>query len=350
MEAGESEESGEGRTADIAVIGAGPAGLHAALKAALLFHTSVVFDKGPKHSRIFFAPKIDNIPGFPDGIRGSELLKAQRRHIAAFQEEQGRPFVEFVEPSEVLTLRREGEDGLFVIRARGFPDGPEVHWRTRAVVLATGVVDRQPYIGDWSKQDMRPILPYANKGTANYCMLCDAHTVSGKTVAVLSADSHAVGLATTLRDHFGARPTVVGCIRCALKEEHGAGETHEELTAAAKEAGVPLLLGGIAKLHGIRDGQLGITMDDGTVQEFDKAFLSFGFWKMNTELAVQMGAALDPAGYVRTTGDCEVRTEGGGSVAGLFAIGDIRSNTWNQIPVALGDAETAVIHAFAEHL
>lgn len=339
-----------GAVADIAIIGAGPAGLHAALKAALLFHTAVVFDKGRKHGRIAFAPRVDNIPGFPRGISGSQLLELQREHIQEYEKRQGRSFVEFVEPAEVTAVRRPEPEAPFELTARLQKTGEEVVRRARVVILATGVVDRQPYIGEWSERDIRPILPYANKGTVDYCLICDAHAIAGRTVAVIGLDYNALGIAVSLRDRFGAKPTVVGCIACALGESHPPGAEHEEVRQTAAELGIPIVIKGIRSLQGLKDGTLGLTFEDGTTAEFDKGLMSLGWYKMNTELAAQMGAALDRAGYVRTTEDCEAIGAKGEPIPGFFVIGDIRSETWNQIPIALGDAESAVVHAYAARL
>lgn len=321
---------------DIAVVGAGPAGLHAALKAALLHHTALVVDKGRKHSRVTFAPRLDNIPGFPEGVSGAELLRRQRRHVAAYERAQGRSFVEFVEPAEVTRLARK--DGLFELTVKLRKSHEEILRRARAVVLATGVVDRQPYIGDWSQRDIRPILPYANKGLVEYCLLCDGHAVAGKKVAVIGLDYNALGIAVTLRGQFGAEVTVVGCIPCVLGKAHRPGEEHAELLETAAKLDIPVIVQGIRGLQGLAEGRLGLEFEDGSRAEFDKGFLSLGWYKMNTELAGQMGALLDPHGYVRTTEDCEVLGPGEGPIAGLYAIGDIRAETWNQIPIALGDA------------
>jgi thioredoxin reductase (NADPH) len=340
-----------GEVVDVAVVGAGPAGLHAALKAALLYHTAVVFDKGRKHSRIFWAPKVDNIPGFPHGIKGSDLLKTQREHIAAYEEDQGREFVEFVEPVEVTHLARPDPQGPFVLTYKHVKTGKVEARRAKVVVLATGVVDRQPYIGKWTDRDIKAILPYANKGTVDYCLLCDGHTVQGKDIAVIGAGPGSVGIATTLRDQFQARSvTVVGCVPCALGEEHGKDARHDRITKAAQAEGVPVVLKGIKELHGLKDGRLGLTYEDGQEATFDKGFLAFGWFKMNTDPARQMGALLDKDGYVRSTEDCEALDQDEQPIPGLFVIGDIRSETWKQIPIALGDAESAVIHAFAARL
>jgi thioredoxin reductase (NADPH) len=339
---------GDVEVRDFAIVGGGPAGLHAALKAALLFHTAVLFDKGKKHGRIFFAPKVNNIPGFPGGISGAKLLAAQRRHIEVYEEEQGgRRFVEVVEPAEVVDIARAAPDEPFALTVRLVKTGETVVRRARAVIIATGVVDRQPYIGEWTARDIRPILPYANKGTVEYCLLCDGHTVAGKTVAVIGADRKAVGIAETLRDHFGANVTVVACVDCA---PDAGGDAAAKMRASAGKRGLPILFQPIVSVHGLKEGRLGLDFADGSTAAFDKGFLSFGWFKMNNELAVRMGGQLDADGYVKTTSDCEVLDAAGEPIPRLFAIGDIRADAWKQIPSAFADAENAVIHAFAERL
>ncbi|MBI4392762.1 MAG: NAD(P)/FAD-dependent oxidoreductase [Euryarchaeota archaeon] len=331
-------------------MGAGPAGLHAALKAGLLSRSVLVVDKGRKHSRIAFAPRVDNIPGFPRGVSGAQLLRLQREHIKEYEKEQGRGFVEFLEPAEIVRLDRPSIDVPFELVVRDVKTGMEMTRRSRVVILATGVVDRQPYVGEWSERDIRPILPYANRGMVDYCLLCDGHLVAGKRAAVLGLDYNALGLAVSLRDQFHAIPTVVGCIACALGERHEPSAEHEEIRQTANEIGIPIVIKGIRSLAGLSEGNLGLTFEDGSTAEFDKGFMSLGWFKMNTGLAVAMGAATDESGYVKTTPDCEALGADGNAIPGLFAIGDIRAETWNQIPIALGDAETAVIHAHIRRL
>ncbi|HUJ78364.1 MAG TPA: FAD-dependent oxidoreductase, partial [Thermoplasmata archaeon] len=62
---------------DFIVLGGGHAGLQAALKAALLQYSVLVVDRGPKYSRSYYAPRLENIPGFPEAISGHKLLDLQ---------------------------------------------------------------------------------------------------------------------------------------------------------------------------------------------------------------------------------------------------------------------------------
>ncbi|HVL47600.1 MAG TPA: NAD(P)/FAD-dependent oxidoreductase [Candidatus Thermoplasmatota archaeon] len=337
---------------DLAIVGAGPAGLMAALKSALLFHTAIVLDKGRRTSRAFFVPKMDNIPGYPEGVSGRKVMDDLRAQIAHAEKVAGRRFVRFEEPVEIATLERAGGvwrlGGHRVVGRNG--RGETVEARARAVVLATGVVDRQPYIGE-NTYDITAILPYANKGLADYCLLCDGHTIRGKRVAVLGLGRGSAGIAESLRDHFGASETVlVTCIACVTGEPGHDHARHGALIRDTEALGIPVIDKTIANLEGQREDRIRLVFDDGTREDFDKAWVSFGWFKVTNDLAKQAGAAIDRDGYVTSTEDCEVLGEDGEPIPGLFVVGDLRAETWKQIPIALGDAESAVIHAYAVRL
>ena len=68
---------------DFLIVGGGHAGLQAALKAALLGFSALVVDRGPKYSRSYYAPKMDNIPGFPDGVSGPLPVGASAMYPSA---------------------------------------------------------------------------------------------------------------------------------------------------------------------------------------------------------------------------------------------------------------------------
>lgn len=329
--------------ADFAIVGGGPAGLHAALKAALLRLSAVLLDKGRRTNRIFFAKQVDNIPGFPGGIDGSELLAKQREHIEWVQEAYAPDLVDLVDDVEVTDVERDGD--LFVVDGEGM-DEPV---RARAVILATGVVDRQPWIGDVG--EIAPVFPFANKGIVEYCLLCDGHKVLGEDVAVIGFDRTALGTATSLKEGFDpASVTLVNCIACAVQDPDHEDTDHEQLIADAREAGLEVVDKTITGLSGHREDELTIEYADGSDQTFDVGFVSMGWQQVNNELAVQLDAAIDDEGYVETTGDCEVVDGDGEPLEGVYCIGDLRSEVWNQIPIHFGDAETVVIHAYVHRL
>lgn len=265
----------------------------------------------------------------------------------------GKAFVTFEEPVAVTTLARLPEGGFELsghrVRGRG-GRGEPVRVRARAVVLATGLVDRQPYIGD-AGHDIRAILPYANKGLADYCLLCDGHTIRGNRVGVLGLDGDAVGIAEALRDHFGAREVVlVMCIACALGSPGHAHAGAAGAEEAARAKGLGVIPKDVARLEGLREDRVRLVFADGTSEAFDRLWVSLGWFKVNHELARQAGAAIDRDGYVTTSEDCEALGVDGVPIPGLFVVGDLRAETWKQVPIAMGDAETAVIHAYAFRL
>lgn len=111
---------------DCIIIGAGPAGLTAAIYLAR-YHLSIrLFDCGT--SRAAMIPCTRNHAGFPDGIKGTELLDRMGAQAAKYGALRENRKVE----------RLERKDGVFVV------DTDSGTWRARTVLLATGVVNRYP--------------------------------------------------------------------------------------------------------------------------------------------------------------------------------------------------------------
>lgn len=169
-------------------------------------------------------------------------------------------------------------------------------------------------------------------------------------MAVVGCGREPAIVASVLKRHFEAIPTVVTCRGLHPQGRQLTGEEMEEMAQYVAERGIGLVDKDVVDLFGLRENKIGFVYQDGTRQLFDKAMIDMGWHRVNNELAVQLGALLDPGGGIRTSGDCEVLDEAGTVIHGVFAVGDIRSGTWNQVPIAWGEAETAIIHAFAEHL
>ena len=71
--------------ADVVIIGAGPAGLTAAIYTAWLGLKTIVLESGIAGGRAYLAPKIENYPGFPEGIKGSELIEKMTAQAQRFK-------------------------------------------------------------------------------------------------------------------------------------------------------------------------------------------------------------------------------------------------------------------------
>jgi len=137
--------------ADFAVIGAGPVGLHAALKAALLNHSAIVLDAGNPRSRVYFVPRITNIPAMVEPLSGRELLKRQRAALAARA-----PQVQIYDNTKVMKVKPDA--GRFVLECNILKGKEKVganEYVARCVIMATGAVDRQVLING----AIRLILP-----------------------------------------------------------------------------------------------------------------------------------------------------------------------------------------------
>lgn len=320
---------------DIVIVGGGHAGLQAGLKASLLDKTAAVIARGPKYSRSYYAPRMDNIPGFPDGISGHKLLEFQQKALHSQEERVG-----LFSPARALSVART-ETGFAVT----------FDWlrqtlvaRARVLVLAMGVVDRIPSVG--GKID--PIFPWANQALVHFCILCDGHELPGKSVGVIGDDPFAVRSALEVLEF---RPRSVELLTHGQPLLGGADPRERELLREALAMrSVPSVETEIVGFDELREHRFGVRFADGTHRSYDRGFSALGWYEMHQALPRALGCAFDPDGYVVTDEDCRaLAAEDGRPLPGLYCVGDQR-NGWNQIPEAWATAERAIIHAWAEYL
>lgn len=322
---------------DIIVVGGGPVGLHAALKGAVLNHTVLLVDKGRSFSRVSQAPAIANIPGAP-GISGVELLEKGRRDLREFEKLSGKELVTLLEETEAVGAERL-DGGGFSVRVRS-RDGSEREARGDVLILATGTVDRKPGIGEFYREGHRTLGPYIGKDHIGYCVLCEGWSVEDKRIAVIGGRHDSVVNAVDFCSHFEGDVTLL---------TDGSQLDHDEDRELLEEAHIRLEEAPIERLFDA-EGRLGVRFADGREETFDKGFFSLGWYKVNNELACLLGADTNEQGYVKTDANCEVLGTDGKPIRGLFAVGDLRAGGWKQIVIGWGDAETAVIAAYAYRL
>jgi thioredoxin reductase (NADPH) len=323
---------------DILVVGGGHAGLQAGLKAALLRHSALVVDRGPKYSRSFYAPKMDNIPGFPQGVSGHKLLDEQIAAVRAVADRVG-----YFTPGRVTEAKRT-ENGYEIafdwLKQRRTARG-------RVLVLAMGVIDRIPEVPRGSGK-IDPIFPWANFAIVDFCLLCDGHEMAGKSIAVLGHDAFAARLALDLV-HFEPKSLEI----LTHGEPFLAASSPDERTALESDLaarGIGHVESEMVGFDGIREKRFVVRFADGTTRDYDRGFSGLGWWEMNQAIPRALGARFDADGYVVTDEDCRVRSaETGAPIPGLYCVGDLR-NGWNQIPEAWASAERAVIHAYSYYL
>ena len=320
---------------DFLVIGGGHAGLQAGLKAALLNYTAALIDRGPKYSRSYYAPRMDNIPGFPNGISGHKLLDTQ---VEAVRAQDLR--VSYFSPAVATAAQRE---------TAGY--SVSFDWlkqsqvaRGKVLILAQGVVDRIIDVGG----RIDPIFPWANQGIVDFCILCDGHELREKSVAVLGHDAFAARTALDLL-HFGvARVEVLTHGQPWL--DGSTDEEHRQLEEELAKHQIGRIEQPTQDFEGIREKQFWVKFADGSIQKYDRGFSALGWYDMHQTIARGLGATFDREGYVLTDQDCRVlAAQDQEPIPGLYAVGDLRSG-WNQIPEAWATAERAVIHAYSEYL
>lgn len=324
-----------GEPYDVIVVGAGPVGLHAALKAAVLNHRVLLVDKGVRFSRVSQAPAIANLPGRP-GVSGLDLLRQGREDLRRFRDLSGKDLVDLVEDTEATDAWRE--DGLFRVLLKG-PDGARRVESGRVLVLATGVVDRKPGVDAFHKRGHHTLAPYVHAGRVGYCLLCEGWDLAGKRIAVVGSSAESAQVATDVARHFGGEVTLLTD-----------GTPLEGGREGLRRGGVRVVERPVARLDE-EDRGVRVVFEDGAESiPFDKVFFTLGWYKANNELAVRLGARVTPEGYVVTDADGEALGRDGRPIRGLFAAGDLRAGRWKQIVVGWGDAETAIIAAYAWRL
>jgi thioredoxin reductase (NADPH) len=283
---------------DCAVIGAGPAGLTAAIFLGRFRRRAVLFDGG--EPRAAWIPVSHNHPAFPEGIRGPDLLARLRVQLAQFG---ASPIA-----AEVEALTREG-DG-FRIDSAG---GPIL---ARGVILATGIRDVLPPMPDAMRQ--------VKAGLIRQCPVCDAWEVRGLRVAVIGTGPGAVGEALFLR-HYTDDLTVMTLGRPFTPPT--------PVTDQLRRAGIAIDPRPVRRISA-RGGRGVVFHLEGFGEVgFDVAYSGLGSVPQ-TALARALGAELGPDGCLLT--DRAQRT----SVPMLWAAGDVVTGL-NQIAVAMAQAEVA---------
>jgi thioredoxin reductase (NADPH) len=280
---------------DAVVIGAGPAGLTAASYLRRFHRNLVVIDA--QESRARWIPESHNIPGFPHGIGGHELLSQLRS--------QALRYGTHISPGTVVALSRD--NATFVVKTA--TDAFE----SSCVLLATGIRDRLPKLAGAEEAVLRSLL--------RFCPICDAFEASGKDIAVIGDGEHADREADFLRT-YSDRITLVhiGEPRTSLQNQR------------LRERGIQIIELALNHLK-IDSNNLRLDLPDGTVRSFDVCYAALGCTPQNM-LAANLGAKLDANATLLVNAHQET------SIPGLYAAGDVVRGL-NQVVVAAAEAAIA---------
>lgn len=296
------------RDIDLAIVGAGVAGLTAATFAARYGLKTVVLERLGAGGQIINAERIVNWPGFPQGIGGYELGPLLHQQAEA----AGAEIV--LDTVEAIVL-----DG-----AHRIVRGNAETLRARAVIIAAGSMQRRLGIPGEAE--------FSGRGVS-HCASCDGAFFSGREVCVVGGGDSALDEALVLAEH-ATRVTVFHrgpqlAAQRALRSQAEACAKIEIVPGTAVEE----ILGDSA-VTGVR-----VRGPDGSgVHTAAGVFIYVGL-EPNTEFLRGL-LALDTGGHIET--DLNMRT----SVEGIFAAGDIRKSSVAQLAAAAGDGATAAIAAY----
>jgi thioredoxin reductase (NADPH) len=294
---------------DVIIVGAGPAGLCAALYAGRGMLKTVTIERGAPGGELLNTDLIEDYIGF-ESIKGWELAQKMAEHAKKFGAE--------IVTDTVERIRKEANGWFEVATARGDM------YLSQAVILTAG--------GTPVKLGVPGEKEYAGKGVS-YCAVCDGAFFKGEDLAVVGGGDAAVEEADYLT-RYASKVTLVH-----RRDEFRASRILQDRAfenpkiTVIRNTIVPEIVG---NEKGVTHAVLESTTS-GTRSNLDVGgvFIFAGF-KPNTQL-VDGHVDHDAGGYLIT--DNKMMT----SMAGLFAAGDVRSQLTRQITTAVGDATTAAI-------
>ncbi|CCV10210.1 cyclic nucleotide-binding domain-containing thioredoxin-disulfide reductase [Mesorhizobium sp. STM 4661] len=317
-----------GKLYDVAIVGAGPAGLAAAVYAASEGLSTIVLDCRAFGGQAGASSRIENYLGFPTGISGMALMARAYNQAQKFG-------VEMVIPDEARLL--SGAAGMtgYVLDVG---DGETV--RARTVVIASGARYRRLDIANLGQFEGQSVHYWASPIEARLC--------AGQEVALVGAGNSAGQAAVYLASHVGkvwllARgESLDASMSRYLVERIRAQPNIEVLTGTEIEA----LDGHEANLATVRwrDRENGVE----TERPIRHLFLFIGA-DPNTDWLANCNVALDARGFVRTGPDIgATHAVQETSRSGVFAIGDVRSGSVKRVAAAVGEGAqvVAALHAY----
>lgn len=294
---------------DIVIIGAGPAGMTAALYAARADRTVLLLEGESYGGQIVQSRLVENYPGAPD-ISGVELAEEMMKPLRALAVELRPTKAEAIKPvNNGFSVRCADENEIFA----------------RAVILATGVGHRKLGVAGEEK--------FIGRGVS-FCATCDGRFFKGREVAVVGGGNTAVQDALELatlckrvylihrREGFRAEPRLLERVR--------ATENVEIITDAVVEE-----IGGAFALQSVTIRN--VKTDERRVLLVSGLFEAVGNLPRNAAFADLV--TLDAEGYILADEGCRT------NVDGVFAAGDCRQKRIRQLTTATADGTVAALAA-----
>ncbi len=295
---------------DIIIVGAGPAGLTAALYARRAEKSVLVIEKNTFGGQITHSPRVENYPGFPE-ISGSELGEKLLDQVIM----QGAE----IELDAVTEI--SGEAGAFTVKTE------YSSFDAKAVIIATGSKHRTLGL---SGEEL-----YTGEGIS-YCAVCDGAFYKDKTVAIIGGGNTALQEANMLAD---------GCKKVYVIQNlsHFTGEDNLASRLYAR-SNIEVIFSHIVSeiiANGKFEGIKIKNADSGEEKELyiDGMFVAIGQVPENEPFANLV--KLNGYGYIESGEDCIPS----GSDKGIFVAGDCRTKAIRQVTTATADGAVAALAA-----
>ena len=303
---------------DAAVIGAGPAGITAALYLVRSGVSVALIESGAPGGQVLSTAEIENYPGFPKGVKGWELADLFDAHLAEYPVARVRGDVSSVTSAEGNVFRISLSEGESL--------------DAKSIVVCSGAKHRD--LGAPGEDEFR------GRGVS-YCAVCDGNFYRGRDVVVVGGGNSALEEALYLsrivnkvylvhrRDAFrGAK---------VYEDKNRQTDNIELVTKSVIDEirGDAVGMNAVA-VRNVESGETRIINAEGL-------FVYVGMAPVTSFMPE--GLTLDAAGFIVT--DAEMCA----SIPGIFAAGDVRSKRCRQVSSAVGDGATAATAAisYLEH-
>lgn len=293
----------------LAIIGAGPSALAAAIYTTREDIPTVLYEKGVVGGLAAITDKVENYPGFPSGVEGMILANQFQSQAERFGAE-----IEFGEVSSVKKLNNAIE--IIVDNKPILAD---------AVLIATG--------SSYKKTGMPGEDDFYGKGV-HYCATCDGAFYRDKKIAVIGGGNSAIQEAiflTRFASHIDllvrSKIRASDVLQKELKKYIDEGKITIHLKTTPQK-----ILSLEGKINGIEINQ----EDDIKQIEVEGVFVFIGL-NPNTGFLQGSGIELDEQGLIKTNSRLET------NIPGIFASGDVRSGSTMQIASAVGEGASAAL-------
>ncbi|MCS7368361.1 MAG: FAD-dependent oxidoreductase [archaeon GBS-70-058] len=288
---------------DVIIIGAGPAGLSAAICASRTGLKTLVIEKNAPGGNLAKMKSLENYPGIPTLPNPMDLAMRMYNQALKFG-------AKIVYPEQVLGLEVKG--ALKIVKCKGG------EYRGYALIIATGREKGETTIKGESELIGRGV---------SYCAKCDGPLYKGKTIALTGRDEEILSEMELLSNYAEKLYVITETLNERVIEE------------SSKYSNVELLKGRIEELSGIEDGiSIKIVRDNESFEIKCAGIFIASREEPKTEIYRAAGIKLNDQGYIAVNLNQET------NIRGVYAAGDVTGRGM-QVAIASGDGCMAAISA-----